>query len=160
MRKILFKGKRKNWRELPKEKWWVKGYIIRDDITGQTFIHAYGNSVNESNRVGEEGCLRFFAYEVDPETLCQYTGVTDKNGNWVWENDIVSNKWCFARGNSIIKYGEYKDWHMSEEYKCGNLGFFVEAIDKREVMTCRKDMMYFAGNCEVIGNIFDSPELL
>ena len=95
------------------------------------------------------------SYEVDPETLCQFTGLTDKNGKKIWENDIVSNKWCFAYGNSIVRYGEYKDWHMTEKYQCGNLGFYLEHIDERDSANTRKDMMYFAGECEVIGNIFD-----
>ena len=93
-------------------------------------------------------------------TLCQYTGLTDKNGKKIWENDIVSNKWCFACGNSVVRFGEYKDFHMPETYQCGNLGFYLEHMNKKDNRNVRKDMIYFANKCEVIGNIFDNPELL
>ena len=83
MREILCKAKRIDNGEL------VEGYLLKDDVTGQYFIHAKGNSVNESDKVHEEGCLQFVAYEVDENTICQYTGKTDKNKNMVWEHDIV-----------------------------------------------------------------------
>lgn len=44
---------------------WVTGYLLRDGVTGQYFIHASGNSVNESDKVNEEGCLRFVAFEIN-----------------------------------------------------------------------------------------------
>lgn len=46
MREILFRAKRVDNGE------WVEGYFIKDDTTGQTFIHAQGNSVNESQKIG------------------------------------------------------------------------------------------------------------
>lgn len=138
MREILFRAKRIDngeWVEGLPQKMWGEWHIINPE---------YENT----------------AYPIDPETLCQYTGLTDKNGKRIWENDIVSNKWCFMRGNSVIRYGEYKDFHMPEKFKCGNLGFYLEHVDMRESTYTRKDMMYFAENCEVIGNIFDNLELL
>ena len=56
----LYKAKRKDNGE------WVAGCLLIDYITGQYFIHACGNSLNESDKIGEEGCLRFVAFEVDP----------------------------------------------------------------------------------------------
>lgn len=146
----------------------IRGYSTRDD---NKCLWVEGNLItNERDEskayIGylfdvRNGVIEDFDFvEVIPSTLCQYTGLTDKNGRKIWENDIVSNKWCFARGNSIVRYGEYKDWHMTEKFKCGNLGFFLEPIDVRESAYTRKDMMYFAGNCKVIGNIFDIPMLL
>lgn len=143
-REILFKAKRKNWRELPKEEWWVEGLLQK--MWG--WLHII-NSDDENK-----------AFPIDPETICQYTGLTDKDGRKIWENDIVSNKWCFVRGNSIVRYGEYKDLRMSKEYQCGHLGFYLDHIDRNDSAYTRKDMMYFAGNCEVIGNVFDNQELL
>lgn len=81
--RYLFRGKRIDNGE------WVIGNCIDDGVTGQVFIHTVGNSVNESDKVGEEGCLQFVAFEVAPATICQCTGLKDKNGNLIWENDIV-----------------------------------------------------------------------
>ena len=69
---------------------WIVGNRIDDGVTGQVFIHAAGNTVNESDKGGEDGCLRFVAFEVDPSTICQCTGLKDKNGKLIWENDVVS----------------------------------------------------------------------
>lgn len=60
----------------------------------------------------------------------------------------------------MVRFGEYKDLYMSNEYQCGNLGFYLEHLDRRDGAGTRKDMMYFAGNCEVAGNVFDNPCLL
>lgn len=144
MREILFRAKRVDNRE------WVGGYFIKDDITGQTFIHAQGNSVNESQKIGEEGCLCFVAFEVDPETLCQYTGLTDKNGQRIWENDILHRAyhseddcivvWHDGRFNFQTIHGQYNQDHMTLLSLCFNQGS-VERLT-------------------VIGNIFDNPKLL
>lgn len=149
---ILFKAKRKNWRELPKEEWWVEGYPVKIRPCVSKADYIYGIVPNYASAL--------YIIKIDPGTLCQYTGLTDENGKRIWENDIVSNKWCFARGNSIVRYGEYKDFHMPEKYKCGNLGFYLCHVDKSDLACVRKDMMYYEGNCEIIGNIFDNPELL
>lgn len=75
----LYKAKRTDNGE------WVEGCLLIDFVTGQYFIHTYGNSVNESEKVNEEGCLRFLALEVDPSTICQCTGVPDKKGKRIFE---------------------------------------------------------------------------
>ncbi len=54
MRDILFRGKCED------NGLWFKGYLLGDEITGQYFIHASGNSVNESFKVGEENMRREF----------------------------------------------------------------------------------------------------
>jgi hypothetical protein len=63
----------------------VIGYLIVDEITGQHFIHAEGNSVNESNKVGEEGVLKFLAFEVIPETVVKSIGRKDREGRDIYE---------------------------------------------------------------------------
>lgn len=137
---ILFKAKRTDNGE------WVEGNIIEDGVTGQAFIHASGNSVNESDKVGEEGCLKFFAFEVDPKTLCRRTGLTDENGQKIWENDIV-----LIHSNPIDEEDGYftVTWdYAAAMFKLSGDGLITD-FDT-----------YYSFECEVVGNIFDNPELL
>lgn len=69
MREILFKAKRIDNRE------WVEGFYVN-----------YGNVIHYI--LVRDG-YGFAWYEVDTNTICQYTGLTDLNGNRIWENDIV-----------------------------------------------------------------------
>ena len=67
-REILFKAKRKDNGE------WVEGYYRRIPCMG---LHGhYIMPQNPKNRLEQ--------YEIDPDTICQYTGLTDKNGNKIW----------------------------------------------------------------------------
>ncbi|MCM1217521.1 MAG: YopX family protein [Lachnospiraceae bacterium] len=135
MREILFRGKRRDNLE------WMEGCFLIDYITGQYFIHAQGNSVNESDGVGEEGCVSFQAFEVFPDTVCQYTGLTDRNGEKIFEGDIVK-----CGGNLVVTWNEkFAGWCLTKKgwaYK----HFFGEACEPKD--------------CEVIGNIFDNLGLI
>ena len=79
-------------------------------------------------------------YEIDPNTLCEFTGLTDKNGNMIWEHDIVAMK----------AYGGGK-WYSAVYYHKGKF-----AVDGSNYHF--KDLA--PSTYEVIGNIFDNPELL
>lgn len=91
--------------------------------------------------------------------LMQYTGIKDKNGKEIYEGDIVINKCCGISNTSIVRFGNYKSSDMASSYECGHLGCYIEhPWDKLE--TIRKDILFYANQCEVIGNIFENPELL
>lgn len=137
MREILFKAKRIDNGE------WVEGWLLKDEITGQYFIHASGNSVNESDKVNEEGCLRFVAFEVDESTICQFTGLLDKNGNKIWENDIVADK----RYKYSVVWDEEEGSWMLETISHARYG--LAGIGRLN-----------SEKFEVIGNVFDNSELL
>lgn len=131
--RYLYKAKRKDNRE------WVIGfyaYINKKHYiyTGQ-LIHSGLYDIAER-------------FEVDPSTICQCTGLKDKNSKLIWENDICDRKEEYLE---IVKYNN-GDWTLDYSYSKGkesgycycNLGFY--ALERNYV--------------EVIGNIFDNPELL
>ena len=108
-------------------------------------------------------------YEVDPSTICQCTGLKDKNGKMIFENDILLQKttekhWCEWQHMGLVKYGEH-DWNEGV-YGYKNIGFFVESIVKEGDETrmkpglCQEDLVFENYPYEVIGNAIDNPELL
>lgn len=85
--------------------------------------------------------------KVDPETVGQYTGLTDTNGKRIFEGDVIKS-W---QGKILaVKFGQYRD---DEEVVSGN-GWYVSG----EYGTLSFDERW--GGHEVIGNIHDNPELL
>lgn len=111
----------------------------------------------------ENGEYRF--YEVDPASIGQYTGLTDKNGVKIFEWDIVSakNNICGETYRFLVEFGVcggVENVQHSVGFPC----FFfkeVTGVIPSEYMM-RKDPVYFlnAYKCEVIGNAYDNPELL
>ena len=77
---------------------------------------------------------------VIPETVGQCTGLKDKNGKWIFEGDICKHRSNYS-GNIVISVVTYTDGHFLA-LVCENSGF--ELSEK----------------LEVIGNIYDDPELL
>ena len=144
MREILFMGK--DFSGVINHNWCFGSLdTIEDDRAIIIYSDRFGNK------------CRIF---VDPSTVGEYTGLKDKNGQRIFEGDIVKNEWCFIKGNSIVRFGEYKSLDSSNDYQCGHLGFYLEHISDFNKRTVRKDIMYFANKCEIIGNIHDNPEML
>ena len=136
MREILFKAKRKDNGE------WVEGYYVKttlgNEITPSDVIFVpFKVSRNE-----EWGWVK-----VIPETLCQYTGLTDKNDKKIWENDILKAH-LDENYPEDITYARIL-WNESS--------FCINENHSRDIETLEKgDTEYF----EVCGNIFDNAELL
>lgn len=105
---------------------WVQGYLY--GIWERRYI-LWGMTNDVPNMV-----------EVDPSTICQCTGLKDKNGKLIWENDILN------RGNLVVTWREELASYCITKKGWMYQHFFGEAVD--------------ACDCEVIGNIFDNPELL
>lgn len=139
MREILFKAKRKDWKELPKEQWWVEGYYVycrKRHYILPVLNKAIGFDEREDEWI-----------EIDPDTLCQYTGLTDKHDNKIWENDIL----CGRLDEEYPENITYKKvvWDMNGFYTKEDCSTDLDPLDEF-------DAEYF----EVCGNIFDNAELL
>ena len=145
-REILFKAKRKNWRELPKEEWWVEGYFTKGKwYMDEREVYA----ILPTDLCFYPHCEISEWIEIAPETLCQYTGRTDESGKKIWENDIIgfmditSTESGYSEHDCIGKVG----WEDEE------LCFYVTGRLSAESWEVLQD-------CVVLGNIFDNPELL
>lgn len=128
MREILFRGKLKVDNGEHKKGDWVFGDLVRikDGEKTSTMIYGFG--------------------EVDPSTVGQYTGLTDKNGTKVFEGDIL----VFCKGATY----PYKiEWD--------GMGWKLYRSDGKrikEAFECNE--IHYVNISEVIGNIHDNPELL
>lgn len=153
-REILFKAKRKDNGE------WVQGYYLNI---------AKINHFICTGKIKLDGALKGVIapemHEVAPDTICQYTGLVDKNGKKVWENDIV-----------CVTHEKYKDCDEMETYQLlpeiesYKRNYSVEFVNSGSRYGCRvrnKSIHFmltrnviFNHKVEVIGNIFDDKELL
>lgn len=104
---------------------WVKGYLVDENHIASI----------------EDG----YEYLIDPETICQCTGLKDKNGELIWENDVVG----FKTSKAVVI------WDKAE--------WKIKWIKDKDTIL-RKDLHFWTNEddwkCEVIGNIFDNPGLL
>lgn len=116
MRTILFRGKTDKGE-------WVYGDLLHPDLYGN------GYAIEDFTKEKNNCC------DVIPETISQYTGLTDKHGTKIFEGDIVKGEF-FGFTMPIRDYVCVISWH--EDVKGYNANYF--------------------GDIEVIGNIYDNPE--
>lgn len=162
MREILFRGfypdeSRKTTITINETKvkgLWVFGYYVfrraRSGVFGQTVTDSdFDKHIIVTNR-GE-------SYEVVPETVGQYTGLTDKNGKNIFDWDIVK---CYDKNVdesffAIIMFGNPNGFY--------NYGWQLKPIGETYFnidILCWVDMEDTGAYIEIIGNIFENPELL
>lgn len=137
MNRYLFKAKRRD------DEQWIKGTVLFHDVDAATIF----------NQHPADGSLQGF--EADPSSICQCTGLKDRNGKLIWENDVIKHH--FRDLYAQIRYGAYQSCFDSQ--KTEHIGFYVDWSESRNY---RKDLGYWINmvNVEVVGNIFDNPELL
>ena len=127
MREILFRGRTTQGKE------WVSGYYAK---------YSEGHFIGAHNSYGT-----MLWFEVDPETVGQFTGLTDKNGKKIFEGDILrywSNYHKRYIYQGVVDYGNFNCSCCDGVY-----GWFLDGGDVREIN------MY-----DICGNIHDNPELL
>ena len=124
---------------------WVQGYYVKG-------LDAFENC-EEAHIIFEPNTMFYSSgetdgwYKVDPSTICQCTGLKDKNGNLIWENDIM--------------VAHLDEDHPEDETYIRILwfgsGFCSKENGSKDITPVDKfDQEHF----EVCGNIFDNPELL
>lgn len=140
MREILFRGKR-----VDNGEWVYSSFIMQD---------------KEHKLMSAE--VELFDGEkwraVDPETVGQFIGLTDKNGKKIFEGDIVVTRFTTGQicaiGDIQFACGVYGvEWTCNKKNK-GMIGCFGQAHNLRKL---DDDII---NNIEIIGNIHDNPELL
>lgn len=130
MREIKFRGRRLGNGE------WLYGSLLvshfKDDKKERYFITQFSGNYT-------------FEHEVDPATVGQFTGLKDKSGREIWEDDVM---------RFITEFGET----MTSEVAFMNGFFYVQGEDDDDIygITYAVESM----NAEIIGNIHDTPELL
>lgn len=113
------------------------GYLISDGE--QAFI------INEVVEANEQYITIGSWCPVDPKTIGQFTGLKDKNGKEIFEKDIVD----FKGRKAIVK------WHGSYA------SFIYEFVDELQNRKTEWQPLYLSYyHFEIIGNIYENPELL
>ena len=138
MREILFKAKRIDNGE------WIEGHYT--ECRGETFIGIDTSSMFE---IFCPPVIRWF--KVSSETICQFTGLCDRYGNKIWENDILKT---WSDEYAQVKFGFYNTGFAIGNY---NQGFYAAFSEDSYY---RHELGYWCKESYVIGNIFDNKELL
>lgn len=154
MREILFRAKRIDngewvegfYSQLPKPSLGAtiitNGDLCAEDVSDYIIVNQCKQHSNFSNGYPLE-IVECEYYEIDSETLCQYTELKDNNGNRIWENDIIKHEISCTIGTVKWYQEDYAGWCVDDI-----------VIDEQQFT----DEMW--SECEAIGNIFDNPELL
>ena len=148
MRECLFRGKR-----LEKDRCgfddvdWVEGSLIDSGNHCQVAIFPW---VKGASTMGLRQLVHFRMAGVDPATVGQYTGLTDKNGKKIFEGDIVD-----VGGHGVMVNGLYRVIFCTANH-CWAVERNPEHFHSYFTFS---DLNGFADSSEVIGNIHDNPEL-
>lgn len=146
MREILFKGKRVDNGE------WIRGDLITTPFirneTQQNIIYILDIAKADydcfEDLIEDNGI-----FEVEPKTVCQYTGLTDKNGKKIFDGDIVAYMDTYSTDNGYAECDCVGEVFWCDEELCFHVTGRLSA-ESWEVL----------GDCFIIGNIFDNPELI
>lgn len=152
MREILFKAKDKD------TGYWYEGYYWRTDDTTYCFEEDYKRDPdNRHHYILFDQMIdwglpnRKLQAEIDPDTICQYTGLTDKNGKKIFEGDILKTDKFIG----VIEYNEIISAFVAKINDSTDEYYHWSHLNEGDVG--RKHKLQYT---EVIGNIFNNPDLL
>ncbi|EPR12378.1 YopX family protein [Ruminiclostridium papyrosolvens] len=134
MREIKFRGKRIDNGE------WVYGYLVKQFGV----FKIYDDSSEDFGN---------WIHEVDPETVGQYTGLHDKNGREIYEGDIL-RLWRSVGSNGELRREHYKPLPVTY---CNIWCQFVANDESTKNQYC---IWSDFGAFEVVGNVYQNPELM
>ena len=137
MREILFRGKTSDGE-------WVEGSLSTEYLK-------------------ECGCVMISptadtCYKVDPETVGQYTGLTDKNGVRIFEGDIIKTHYANAQKSDFIEQVVFHNGKFCAYFSNQLCKQWANLYDGTEHLP--QDKSVYMDSVEVIGNIHDNPELI
>lgn len=135
--RFLFRGKRIDNGE------WVEGYLIVDEKDYSKYFIGYVLGTNEDGTPHDLDVV-----QVDPSTICRCTGLKDKNGKLIWENDIIECKDGKHNFQTQIEWDAYCAGFIFQDTETSAVG--LDAITANGLYSESK----------VVGNIFDNLELL
>ena len=141
MREILFRGKRLGDGE------WVDGSLFVDEKKDKhESLVGYVNY-----RVG---------WEIDPDTVGQFTGLTDKNGKRIFEGDIIYAHYANAPKADFVEQVVFCDGRFCSLFSTIDGSGKMWSALPFSAPHIKNDKSIYMEWCEVIGNIHDNPELL
>lgn len=144
MREILFKAKRIDNGE------WIIGSLIQTPYLGsmRSWISSEQDDKTRLRSISTYQA-EWRAFEVKTDTVCQYTGLTDKNGQKIWENDVVAYWDTYSTENGYA------------EADCvGKVIWDNETLSFQVTERLSAESYEVLDECSVIGNVFDNPELI
>lgn len=166
MREILFRGKLD---ERIDE--WIEGNLLYDSgSTAHIIGYRYWGEMGKDELLS----LELISWTVIPETVGQYTELTDKNGKKIYEGDIVKML-DYQTGVVTYEFGafginvitgidyDYLDSEIAEVTGCNNCSYFCRSDNFISLYELMWNYNQENDNCdvvEVIGNIYDNPELM
>lgn len=148
MREILFRGKR-----IDNKEWVQGGTYLNDPDLERTYIGGYDYYTTEDGFEREEYCC-----EVGPETVCQYIGLTDRTGRKIFEGDICKTHYANAKINGFVEtivFNSGRFCAFQGRDGCKSWAALYDGVPHLSI-----DKSVYMDEIEVIGNIFDNPELL